>query len=102
MSLRPNAFLVDLERKLRFENVEVAKIEEEFWAMKARILWLVEGDKNTSFYHTSALVRRKRNRIICMKDRMGNWLNGEIEIADFIRQGFLDLFTSQASSFLAV
>ena len=101
MSLRPNAFLVDLERKLRFENVEVAKIEEEFWAMKARILWLVEGDKNTSFYHTSALVRRKRNRIICMKDRMGNWLNGEIEIADFIRQGFLDLFTSQVKPALS-
>ena len=103
MSLGPNAFLVDLERKLRFEYAEMAKIEEEFLAMKAQILLLVEGDRNTSFYHTSALVRRKRNRIICMNDRMGNWLNGEIEIADFIRQGFLDPFTSgQASSFLAV
>lgn len=62
--------------------------------MKARILWLVEGDRNTSFYHTSALVRRKRNRILCMKDRVGNWLNGEREIAEFIRQSFLDLFAS--------
>ena len=80
MYLRPNALLVDLERKLRFEYAEVAKIKEEFWAIKARILWLVEGDRNTSFYHTSTLVHRKRNRIICMKDRMGSWLNGEIEI----------------------
>lgn len=62
--------------------------------MKARILWLVKGDRNTSFYHTSALVRRKRNRILCMKDRVGNQLNGEREIVEFIRQGFLDLFTS--------
>ena len=32
---------------------------------------------------------------------MGNWLNGEHEIANFIRQGFLDLFTtSQCSSSL--
>ena len=70
--------------------------------MKARILWLVEGDRNTSFYHTSALVRWKRNRILCMKDRIGNWLNGEIEIAELIRQGFSNLFTSgQTSSFLA-
>ena len=30
MSLRPNAFPVDLERKLRFEYAEVAKIKEEF------------------------------------------------------------------------
>ena len=62
--------------------------------MKVRILWLVEGDRNTSFYHTLALVRRKHNHILCMKDRMGNWLNGEREIADFIRKGFLELFTS--------
>ena len=85
---------MELEKKLRLEYAEVAKLKEEFWAMKARILWLVEGDRNTSFYHTSALVRRRRNRILCMKDRMGNWLNGEREIADFIRKGFLELFTS--------
>ena len=77
LSISPNFFLVELEKKLRLEYTEVAKLEEEFWAMKARILWLVEGDRNTSFYHTSALVRRRRNRILCMKDRMGNWLNGE-------------------------
>ena len=70
--------------------------------MKAWILWLVEGDRNTSFYHTSALVPWKRNRILCMKDRIGNWLNGEIEIVELIRQGFSNLFTSsQTSSFLA-
>lgn len=94
LSLRPNSFLINLEGKLRLEFAEVTKLEEEFWAMKARILWLVEGDRNTSFYHTSALVRRKRNHILCLKDRMGNSLNGEREIADFIKQGFSNLFTS--------
>lgn len=70
--VRPNSFLVDLERKLRWEYVEVAKLEEEFWAMKARILWLVEGNRNTTFDHTSALMRRRRNHILCMKDIVGN------------------------------
>ena len=78
--------------------MEVTKLEEEFWALKARILWLVEGDRNTSFYHTSTLVHRKRNGILCMKDRMGNWLNGEREIIVFIKQGFSDLFTSGHTS----
>ncbi|XP_050259946.1 uncharacterized protein LOC126705028 [Quercus robur] len=98
LSLRLNSFLIELEGKLRLEYAEVAKLEEEFWAMKVRILWLVEGDRNTFFYHTSTLVHCKRNRILCMKDRMGNWLNGEREIAGFIRQGFLDLFTSGHTS----
>ena len=67
--------------------------------MKARILRLVEGDRNTAFYHTSALVRRRRNRILCMKDRVGNWLHGDRELADFIRKGFMELFTSDLCSF---
>ena len=92
--ISPNSFLVELKGKLRLEYAEVAKLEEEYWAMKARILWLVEGDRNTTFYHTLALVRRRHNRIPCMKDRMDNWLNGEREIVDFIRKGFSKLFTS--------
>ena len=51
LSISPNDFLVELENKLRLEYAEVVKLEEEYWAMKVRILWLVEGDRNTSFYH---------------------------------------------------
>ena len=92
MSVNPNNFLVDLERDLRAEYHEIAKFEEEFWAMKSRITWLVEGDRNTSFYHTSALVCRRRNHIPCMKDSVGNWIQGEREIAIYIRKGYSDLF----------
>ena len=98
LSFRPNDFLVELDRNLRLEYAEVVRLEEEFWAMKARILWLVEGDRNTAFYHTSALVRRRRNCILCMKDRVGNWLSGDKEIADYIRKGFMELFKSDHCS----
>ena len=50
---------------------------------------LVEGDRNTTFFHASALVRRRRIRIFGMKDRMGNWLEGDREIVDYIHNGFL-------------
>ena len=94
--------LSNLEKMLRSEFTEVDKLEEEFWAMKSRVLWLVEGDRNTSFYHTAALVHRRRNLILCMKDRMGNWINGEREISEFIRDGFTDLFTTGlTTSYLA-
>ena len=93
-----NIYLVNLEKKLRVEFLELVKLEEEFWAMKSRILQLVEGDKNTTFYHTVALVCRRRNHNLCIKDRMGNWINGDREIAEFIKGGFLNLFTSSLSS----
>nr|XP_023880427.1 uncharacterized protein LOC111992798 [Quercus suber] len=94
LSIRPNNYLIDLERELRSELLDVTKLEEEFWAMKAHILWLVEGDRSTSFFHTSALVRKRRNHILYMQDSMGNWLDGDREIADFIRKGFSTLFST--------
>ena len=64
--------------------------------MKSRITWLVKGDKNTAFYHTSTLVRRNRNRISCLKDHLGNWMNEVGKIANFIRNGYSELFTVTA------
>lgn len=62
--------------------------------MISRITWLVERDRNTSFYHTSALVRRRKNRISYLKDWVGNWIQGEREIAEFIRNRYAELFSS--------
>ena len=33
-----------------------------------------------------------------MKDRVGNWIEGDSGIAEFIREGFLALFTTNLSS----
>ena len=102
LAASPSTHLINLKKMLRSEFTEVAKLEEEFWAMKSRVLWLVEGDRNISFYHTVVLVRRRRNRILCMKDRIGNWINREREISEFIREGFSDLFTTGlTTSYLA-
>ena len=100
LSNNPNNFLVQLEQELRTELFEVLKLEEEYWAIKSRITWLVEGDRNITFYHTSTLVRQSRNRITYLKNHMGNWLNEERDIADFIRTGYSELFMSSHSSSL--
>ena len=81
----PNSFLINLEKSLLIELEIVSNLEAEFWSMKSRISWVVEGDRNTAFFHTLALIRRRRNCISSMKDRMGNWLNREHDIANFIR-----------------
>ena len=56
---RQNNILINLEKSLRAELIEISKQEEEFWNMKARLSWTVEGDRNISFFHTLALVRRR-------------------------------------------
>ena len=52
---------------------------------------MVEGDRNTNFFHNSVLIRRRKNRITCMKDSIGNWITGDRQVANFIRQGFIQI-----------
>ncbi|XP_030958722.1 uncharacterized protein LOC115980633 [Quercus lobata] len=54
----------------------------------------LERDRNTSFYHVSALARRKRNHISSIKDERGLWLTEEREVMDHFRSGFVSLYTT--------
>ena len=76
----PSSFLISLEKQLREEFWEVSQQEEEFWSVKSRYNWLIEGDRNTAFFHTCTLIRRKRNKITCLKDRVGNLVHRKEEI----------------------
>ena len=68
--------------------------EEELWALKSRINWMIFGDRNTSFYHLSTIVRRKRNKILAIKNSVGDWLTDEMEVMDYIRKSFIELYTT--------
>ena len=72
--------------------------EEKLWALKSRVNWMIQGDRNTNFYHVSTLVRRKRNQILAIKNSVGDWIHEENEIKEFIRAGFMDTFTSSFTS----
>ena len=58
---RPSNFLVELEKDLQRELNEVLNQEQELWALKSRMNCMVLGDRNTSFFHVSTIVRRRRN-----------------------------------------
>ena len=93
----PNYNLLNLECQLRKEYFEVLQYEEEFWSVKSRYNSLIQGDRNTKFFHTSALVRRRRNKILYLQDSLGNWVQGKSAIADLVRSGFIDLFSTSVT-----
>jgi len=72
--------------------------EEELWAFKSRVNWMIQGDRNTNFYHVSTLVRRKRNKILAIKNSVGDWIYEENGIKELIRAGFMDTFTFSFTS----
>ena len=55
---------------------------------------MIIGDRNTSFYHVSALARRKRNVITAIKNDVEEWLSEEREVANHIRDGFIKIYTT--------
>ena len=95
---RPSAFLCNLENELLKELDSVISQEEELWALKSRVNWMIQGDRNTSFYHVSTLVRRKRNQIMAIKDTCGDWIVEESEVKEYIRSGFVDVFSTSLTS----
>jgi len=77
MAITPLASLMDLEKNLLLELDNVLSQEGELWALKSRVNWSIQGDRNTPFFHMSTLVRRKRNKITTIKNSVGDWLNEE-------------------------
>ena len=74
--------------------------EEELGALKSRVNWMVQGDRNTAFCHVSTLVRRKRNQIMAIKNAMGEWIHEESDIKGFIRSGFNGIYSTSHESAL--
>lgn len=103
LATKPSDSLVELERKLQADLNYVLSQEEELWALKSRVNWMIFSDRNTSFYHVSTLVRRKRNSIKTIMYNEGEWVHDEMAVKEVIRNGFFELYKSSLScSFLEI
>lgn len=58
------------ERKMELNKLLLE--EEDMWNQRSRNCWLKSGDRNTSFFHTKASNRHKRNSIVKIMDSNGN------------------------------
>ncbi|WRX14697.1 Reverse transcriptase domain - like 10 [Theobroma cacao] len=47
-------------------------IEELYWQQKSGVKWLVEGERNTKFFHSMMRKKRVRNNIFRIQDSEGN------------------------------
>lgn len=79
------------ESQLTKELNQVLDQEESLWFQKARMDWIRDGDRNTRFYHNSALIKRNRNRIRFLKIN-GIWTDDSDILTDHITNFFSTLF----------
>ncbi|KAL8161268.1 hypothetical protein V2J09_012757 [Rumex salicifolius] len=74
--------LMRLEQELRSELDVVLDQIHTFWVQKARSDTLRDGDRNTKFFHSCAVVRRRRNKIDSLADANGNWVDDPRELKE--------------------
>lgn len=85
--------------KLRKEINDLQDCEEILWQQRAKVQWLILGDRNTKFFHSKASKRRKKNTINRILDENGVWCETEDNIAEVAVNYFERLYTmSQASN----
>lgn len=72
--------LLRRESELIIEFDVVLEQEETLWLHKSREKWFVQGDRNTSFFHTSTIIRRRHNRIEMLKNEKGGWISNTNEL----------------------
>ncbi|KAI5342020.1 hypothetical protein L3X38_009895 [Prunus dulcis] len=83
-----------LDQDLNTELKLLLEHEEVFYAQNTRANWLQLGDKNTKYFHSQALIRRKRNQFLRIKDLNGLWVEGET-LPDAFIQAFKTRFTAE-------
>lgn len=71
--MRSSSRLIKREFELRLEVEEIPKQEELLCFQKACCKWLVDGDRNTKYFHQHTLSRRKYHKISTLRHMKGNW-----------------------------
>ncbi|KAL8171914.1 hypothetical protein V2J09_023718 [Rumex salicifolius] len=74
--------LLKLQNRLKGELEDVLQQEEVLWFQKSREKWIEGGDRNTTFFHASAIVRRRRNHISALRDEENNWVTEKQNLED--------------------
>lgn len=85
---------MNLERRLVQEYNQVLFQEEIYWFQKSRENKIRLGDRNTRYFHTSTLIRRRRNEIMALKQTDGSWCNEPDQLKHMAVEYFQKLYAA--------
>ncbi|KAF4358084.1 hypothetical protein G4B88_021833 [Cannabis sativa] len=89
---------VQRESEVQLEIIEMEERMDRIWRQKSRENWIRFGDANSKFFHTSTIIRRRRNFIGYVEDSHGVWLSDREEIGNYFNHHFRDIFELTGST----
>lgn len=102
LAYRPSRFLTDLEKQLRTEYSNLLENERELWMLKSRTEWIMEGERNTKFFHVSTLVNRRHNKIRGLLTPEGEWCFDPLILRNMVNKFFKNLYSSSKECYLRI
>lgn len=88
----PSVELELAHKRIWGEYEQVLIQEEMLWFQKSRSKWLMEGDRNTRFFHGVTAIRRRKNSIDLLQDRDGNWVGDPSRLEEMVSNYFKSYF----------
>lgn len=76
----------------------VLEQEELIWFQKSREKNIALGDRNTKYFHTSTIVRRRRNRIEMLKNNEGLWVSQTEDLEELAMNYYKKLYSMEDTS----
>ena len=81
-----NPFLFNLEKQLLNDYNQTLLQKELLWFQKSRSIWVQFGDRNTKYFHTTTIIRRRKNRVEALRREDGSWSFDAEEIKQMMKQ----------------
>lgn len=85
--------MLSREEELLKEFDVILEQEEMVWFQKSREKWVNFGDRNTKFFHTSTVIRRRRNHIETLRNDEDKWVSDIEELESMAVQYFTRLYS---------
>ena len=88
--LRVKSLQIEINNMLDKENL--------MWQQRSRAFFLKNGDRNTTYFHSKASQRFRRNRILGLKNNQNVWCTEESQIKNIAVDYYQSLFSSSSPS----
>ncbi|XP_075674719.1 uncharacterized protein LOC142643876 [Castanea sativa] len=77
---------------LKHELRELLAQEEKLWQQRAKEAWLKEGDQSSTYFHSRASHKFRRNLIKGLRRTDGSWCEGDDQVVALFVEFYQDLF----------
>ncbi|XP_028094913.1 uncharacterized protein LOC114294916 [Camellia sinensis] len=76
--------------------------EKLLWFQKSRANWITMGERNTKYFHVSTIAKRRRMRVVTLKNSENGWITDPIDLKNNVHSYFCNLFKKGTSDTLSV